>query len=157
MKDPGKIIKLFVDNELILRDLYAAYAKKFPASFDFWNVLVHDEENHAKTVDVLYKKVMDEVVVFDKNRFNTSSLQTFYDSVKKELEKVDNKEVDFITALSVAVNFEEALIERDYFVIFESDVAEIKKTLTYLREGSIFHLQYVRDKWNSERQALGIS
>lgn len=157
MTKQEEIIDLFQKNELILARLYTVYAQKFPEHFGFWNVLVKDEEFHAKILGDLFLKIKDGVIFFDDDRFKIGNLAAFYESVKKELDQAQNPKVDIITALSAAVYFEEALIEKDYFIIFESDVVEFKNTLRTLKEGSIMHLEYVRNKWKEERALLGIS
>lgn len=157
MTKQEEIIDLYQKNEILLARLYEKYSQKFPTHFGFWNVLVKDEEYHAKILGDLFLKIKDGVVVFDDKRFKIGNLKAFYESVKKELDQTESSKVDLITALTASVYFEEALIEKDYFVIFESDVAELKNTLRVLKEGSILHLEYVRNKWKEERAVLGIS
>jgi len=82
------------------------------------------------------------------------AIQTFIEYLERELTKAREQEMLLINALSTALYIEEALLERKFFVVFETDVLELKRVLLDLAAAVENHVQRVREAWSKHRQSL---
>jgi hypothetical protein len=58
-----------------------------------------------------------------------------------------------IKAFSTALDIERALLENRYFEVFETDSAELRRTLTMLAQSTQNHLDRVHEAWRANKQA----
>lgn len=84
------------------------------------------------------------VVFLNKERFKGESIQVFKEYIEKQLSALANGEVSDKNALAIAVDIESALLEKNFFEVFESDSVEIKNTFNKLARATIEHRERVK-------------
>lgn len=145
------IIESLSSNEEAIGQLYEAYAVKFPDYADFWTALANDEKAHANWIRSLATNIEQGSLFFDDRRFNKAAIRTFSDYVGQELAKVQQQML-LINALSITLYIEQALIERKYFEVFESDSPHLKSVLHDLAAATERHVEKVRQLWSRHRR-----
>jgi rubrerythrin len=142
MNDPEKqsrTIEMLADHELAIGRLYRAYAEKFPYYKDFWLALSDEETQHANWINELQSKTKEGSIHFKPDRFQIPAIQHSLNYAQKMLAKVQESDLDLVSALSTASSIEDALIENRFFEIFEADSAQLKETLRRLAEATEDH------------------
>lgn len=142
-----EIIDLLAENELGLKQLYEFYAKTFPKEAVFWLDIANDEKEHAMALLSLKERVDDIYVYFDEKRFTPEAIQSTKDYIDERIKYVIENKIDLLTALSVARDLENSLIERNYFKVFETDVPEIKNVLKKLEKETLEHRATAENKF----------
>ena len=145
MDDMQKIISALMDNELAVSELYKVYATRFPEMADFWNHLANDEENHAEWIKTLNEEISKGNMVINPNRFKLPSLQGLYDYIMGLIYKARRDDIPLtnINALALSKSLEDALIEKRFFEIFETDSVMLKNVLNKLRIATEKHREIV--------------
>ncbi|MEA3494048.1 MAG: hypothetical protein U9R38_06650 [Candidatus Margulisiibacteriota bacterium] len=135
-------IELMARNEETLASLYNIYAKKFPEHEFFWSDLSKDETSHANWIRLFLEKFKQGEITYNKNRFKKEAIKTFTEYLEKNIGKAKSGEINIIGALSIALDIEKALIEKDFFEIMEKDSESMQQTFASLESATKIH----RDK-----------
>jgi rubrerythrin len=149
----SQIIKAFIKNEEVLSDLYAKYAERFPNDLAFWMEISKDETVHASWVYDLYEKYKNGSVIFKPERFNIVAINTMIKYIVEQADKLSTENISSIQALSISMDIENSMIERNLFESYDTDDIEISKVLNRLRISTEIHYAEVKEKLQSEKQA----
>jgi len=145
------IAELLIENEESVRNLYLAYAKKFPTHEEFWSGLAVDESGHADWIRGLAGQLRQGHSHIEPGRFRKEAIASFIRYVKDELTKVQNEEIPLITALSIALSAEQSMIEGRFFEVFDTDSAELKHVLDNMAAATEEHVKRVEEYWSQHR------
>jgi len=146
-----QIVDLLAENELAIKQLYEFYAKTFPKEAVFWLDIANDEKDHAMALLSLKEKVDDIYVYFDEERFTPEAILSTKNYINERIKYVIENKINFLTALSVARDVENSLIERNYFKVFESDTPKIKNVLKKLEKETLEHRTRVENRFEEEK------
>lgn len=141
-------IELMAKNEEAVAALYKSYSIKFPYYKNFWINLSKDEITHANWIRLFLDKFKNEELKFNKNRFNKGAVKLFLSYLKNEKEKAEKGNINTIGALSVALDIEKSLIEKNFFEIMDSDSGALQKVLSNLASATTIHQKKVEDLLN---------
>jgi rubrerythrin len=141
------ILQALVENERKMHSLYAGYASSFPELKEFWDSIAHAETGHAEWLEVFIEKFKAGSCYFNKDRFNLEAIQTFGASIDKSIAKAKKDDMTLINALASARDFEMALLEKDFFKVFETDEATLKSAMEYLDVSTQRHIKMVQEKY----------
>ena len=130
-----------------LQALYEQYKRRFSENALFWGTLAADEALQASRINGIKIHLNAGNWYLKEGRFNTVSLKTSLEYVKKKIEEARNKQVSQIEAISTALEIEQSLIERNFFEIFGSDSSELKTLLAKLVAAKKAHLSMVHAEW----------
>ena len=150
-KAPDEILDALKEHELALAELYEIYAEKFPEYKDFWTKLSSEEIQHADCINSLQTIVEDSTEDFVVERFKTGAIENSTEYVKNLANTERYSDIPLIKALSTAVYLEQALIEKNYFEVFEGDGAQTKHILSLLAEGNRKHYEKLRAAWQEHK------
>lgn len=139
-----RVIEALAENEEIVGKLYKAYGEKFVIYEQFWDHLAIEEKNHADWIRSMGQTLEGGVVFLNKERFKEESIQVFKEYIEKQLSALANGEVSDRNALAIAVDIESALLEKNFFEVFESDSVEIKNTFNKLARATAEHRERVK-------------
>ena len=139
------VIEMIARKEETLCQLYETYSDKFQDHRDFWLDIAAEETQHANWIRELRSLVEEGTVDFKEDRFNKEAIQTFIEYLERELTKAREQEMSLINALSTALYIEEALLERKFFVVYETDVLQLKRILLDIATSVEGHVQRVRE------------
>lgn len=140
----SKIIEALAKNEELVSQLYELYSKKFIEYKDFWGQLAKEEIGHAVLIRELYSEVGDGRLYFSE-KFSLSAIETFSNYLKDLITQAEVKNESLITAASLSLDIERALIENKYFEFFETDSVTLKHILTTLKDDLDRHVKMVSD------------
>ena len=140
-----RIVELLADHEMAVSKLYQIYSERFPDYENFWSELSGDETYHAKCIRELTSKIEQGLVYFNEERFQPAAIERSLQYIEQMQEKAAQPDFLLINALSIASFIEDALIESEYFKIFEGDSAELQEVLHILASATNQH----RDKVHS--------
>jgi len=133
-------------------DLYRLYAAKLPDSASLFESLAAAERDHARSLADFAEGVKTGLVHINPERFSAEAVLSSLDYIKERMAEANSSEVPLVEALSVALDLEEALIEKRYYEVAEGDAAEVKSVLQRLCQETAAHVAQVRRAWESERQ-----
>jgi rubrerythrin len=145
------LVEKMASNEESIAQLYEKYADAFPALNGFWDSLRAEELQHASWLRNLAQKTGKGQVFIDEKRFNTAAIQTFTDYLHQELSRISKQQIPIIEAISIAYYIEQSLIENKFFEIFKTDSAELRQTLSKLRDDTISHFNKVKQTLENYR------
>lgn len=140
-----EIIGLLKENERALNQLYSLYAVKYPEYSDFWLRIADDEDDHANWISSLYTEVNNNRLSFRKDRFDKSTLESFRNDVLSEIEKLKNNTVPLLEAVSLSSKYEDSMIEKGFFTVFEFDSELLKVTFDKLKASTEAHYQKIKE------------
>jgi rubrerythrin len=132
-------LEMLARHEEAIGGLYKAYAERFQEHKDFWTRLAGEERGHASWIRRLFPKAEEGIITFDDARFNTKAIDTSLMYIEHWVHEAQNEPVEIVKALSVALDIESSLIEKNYFKVFESDNKEMKHVLNGLAQGCREH------------------
>ena len=147
-----RTIGLLAAHEAAMGELYRLYAAKLPDSADLFQSLAAAERDHARSLTGLADEVKQGSVRIDPERFSAEAVLNSLDFIRERIAEANSSGVSLVEALSVALDLEEALIEKRYYEVVETDAAEVKRLLQRLCEETAAHLAQVRRAWESQRQ-----
>jgi hypothetical protein len=150
-KAPDEILDALKEHELALAELYEVYAEKFPEYKDFWTKFSSEEIQHADCINSLQTIVEESNEDFIVERFKIGAIENSTKYVKNLADTARQSDIPLIKALSTAVYLEQALIEKNYFEVFESDNAQTKHILSLLAEGTRKHYEKLRAAWQEHK------
>ena len=73
------------------------------------------------------------------------------DYLQKLREEVVNKGIVPLRALALSLDIESALLEKEYYTVFKSDLVSVQEVFNNLREQTAGHRLRMQEKINQER------
>jgi len=146
-KSPGLLLGALKEHEQTIAHLYKAYAEKFSEWKDFWIKLSSEEIQHARWLDTLQARVEDSSEDFVVDRFPIEAIEHSLVYMKRLIAQALESDFTLINALSTALQIEKALIENQYFEVFEGDSAKTRQTLTLLAQSTQIHCEKLYKVW----------
>jgi len=141
------VFLLLTEHEELISQLYRTFADEFSGLAGFWNSIAEEELVHASLLKSLRESIHDGDAHFSKGSFPLESIKFSIVSVRKTINEVKSGQVPLlITALALAKDYENSLIEKDYFKVVEGDSAEVKATLLRLVEDGKKHRAKIEQK-----------
>jgi len=149
-QNPQAIIALMAENEESVAHLYEAYAGRFSEHAAFWSGLAAEERDHARWLRELGSRLGEGTLFVNEDRFRREPVRVFHEYLEGEVRQ--QGPLTLARALSVALSTEEALIERRFFEVFETDSVELKHVLHDLASATEEHVKKVRDLWAKHKE-----
>jgi|OpeIllAssembly_1097287.scaffolds.fasta_scaffold593184_2 rubrerythrin len=130
----SRIIFLFVQQELLVAEIYRFFAGLFPETRDFWEGASREEMEHATWVEYFYKKTATDEVRFQEDKVKTYTVESFIKYLEDNLAKVKEKAPTQKEAFSIALSIENSMLVRRIFDHFQSSDPETDGLIRDLRE-----------------------
>lgn len=151
--DQGHVLlSLLIQHEEAIGSLYKAFALRFPDLAEFWQGLVVEEKAHAEVLAELSIHLKTQKVFLNKRKFNVTGVQTAINYVNKQSQSTGSGTLNILQAMSTALDIERAIIDREFFEVFESDLPSIKREFEDLREHTAEHINRIADKFAELRK-----
>jgi hypothetical protein len=156
MKDPTNkdLLSILEEHEEAIASLYAAFSVCLPEMKALWDQLVHEEKAHVEVLRMLRERLESGGVLLNTRKFNMAAVQTSLDYIKRHIAKIPSEGITALRALSLALNFEHAIIEKEFFCIFESDSTEMKSEFQALRDHTASHQKLLEGYLESEKRRM---
>jgi hypothetical protein len=137
------ILKKLIENEIIIAELYLIYARQDQKNQKFWTDLANEEYQHARMIEELSKR-KDLSISMMKDRFTPEVFNISFLFLEEKKDQAEKEKLTFKEALSIALDIETGMLEREYFKIFEGDSQEFQKILAILDELTQKHCNKIR-------------
>jgi hypothetical protein len=118
----------------------------------FWNQLVREEKSHAMVITMLRDVIGKKKLLLDTHRFKTVAVENAIAFIEQQTDRVAAEGTTPLKALSLAIDIEKAMIERDFFTVFDSDTPMIRKEFSDLREHTMKHQKMLERMLNIEKE-----
>jgi rubrerythrin len=145
------IIDLLIRHEEEIGNLYKACAVKFPDSAGFWQTLVIEEQAHADVLRQLEKQLVTQKVFLNDRKFNVTGVQTAIDHVNRQKQMVEEGSLTLLQIMSIALDIEQAIIDRNFFEVFDTDSPSMKREFADLRTHTVEHVRRISTKLDTLR------
>ncbi len=145
----NKIIELYIEQERMLSLLYRKISICFPENRVFWEGISRNESEHAGMIVALYNHIKNGDAIFVETKTRTYTLKTFIDYIRSIIQKLEENKLDSTQAISISIDLENSLIEKNVFNSFQGDADAAKLVLNRLRIETIEHrnrLANMKDK-----------
>jgi len=110
-----------------------------------------EEIQHTDWINTLQTRFEESTEDFVVERFPIGAVEHSTEYIKKLANTTRQSDMLLINALSTAVHFEQALIEKKYFEVFEGDSAKTKKILSLLAQSTQKHYEKLHAVWQEHR------
>jgi hypothetical protein len=152
-EETRKTLRLLMEHELALKELYQAYAALFPSRADLWLRLAGDEQHHG---DWLHTLLTAAEAAQDQRPClwpRTAAVEASLRYVRTQIVRAGGAEIPLLTALAVAQDLENALLEKEFFKAAEGVCPEVHKVLDRLVVGTERHWRLVTEALDHARHA----
>jgi hypothetical protein len=148
-------LQKMIELESALSRLYALYAKRFPSRRGLWTTLSYEEFEHAARISKLAEQARKGEFEIPPGRFKPEAAQAILDSLAGRLAEAEAGVQPVLDCLSIAVNLESTLIEKDLFRIFPADPADLKESLQRLAAETQHHQMKIMQAWQEAAREAG--
>lgn len=132
-------------NERLIRNLYAIFAKRFADHHDFWEAISKEEDLHGKSIDLFIEEAKKGSVLINTNRFKKSAIKYYSDYIGRKTREFKDAYFPLHNdALSLSLGIEQTMIEKKFFEVFETDNDALKKILKMLKESTLEHIERIQ-------------
>lgn len=145
------LLLLLIQHEEALSSLYGTCGLRFPDHVEFWQTLVFEERAHADVLKELSRHLETQEVSLNERKFNVTGIQTAINHVNKQQQITEAGLLTIIQAMAIALDIERAIIEREFFEIFETDSPLIKREFDYLKKHTNEHIARIAGKLDQLR------
>lgn len=135
------LVEQLANNEELLGRLYKLYSQRYSDYSDFWRRLSDDEHSHARKIRSFSEN--DEVEI-DSKRFKAKDITDFGKKVSEAIESFEKEQADLLKVLRGALVFENALTEREFFKVFETDSDRVKFYFDEMEESISKHRDRIK-------------
>ena len=139
---------LLISCEETLGQLYGEFAAQPGALQDFWREMAAEEHLHAIWLRNLVSSLEQQALGFRENRFQPEQFHLFRQYLQERLREAHAHLPSDFAALTLAVDCEGTIVERNFFEVLEGDTAEMRSTLTALETATVKHQQRVKAMWD---------
>ena len=146
-----QVVDALADHEDAIGDLYEAYGTLLGETASFWQGLSAEEYGHGSLMRDLVGPGHDrprdhELGVFvDTGRFPLPDLRAATRDVRDQIELAGSSGLSLVQALQTALGFEQEMVERDAYRVFEGDSDNVARVLDHLRVSSERHRDRIRE------------
>ena len=107
--------------------LYAEFAAAFPEDRALWEGLISNEEGHARRVEELKGLVVSDRDAFEPDKFNPAVIKTYIAGLEDGIRRVKNSEIHRHQAVILARDFENSLVEGQFFRVVRIALPSFKQ------------------------------
>jgi rubrerythrin len=136
-------LEMLAQHEEKIRDLYLAYADKFPGMAEFWKEMAKEENWHAQVIREAVQKEAAVNKSLPTPRFKPELLKTSMFYMEKEILRAKEDTMAEINALAVALDIEKSMLERRFFEAFDSSTTELKQAMKMLLDATKVHFERI--------------
>jgi len=141
-----KYIDLYLELEITMAMLYQRFEKRYADHKDFWISLIADEHEHAGYINFHDLNALNKVS-FAEGKTRIAALQSILAYINSLIDEFDKQPFLFQKAISICLDLERSVIERDVFKRFDSDSTELRQLLDILRQAQEEHVHKI-EKFN---------
>lgn len=150
------IIDLLIQHEEAIGSLYKSCAIIFPNFAEFWQEFVIEEKAHADVLRMLAEQLKEEKVFLNDRKFNVTGVTTALEHVSRQQRLVESGTLTILKVLAITMDIERAIIERNFFEVFETDSVLMKREFAALKKHTAAHVERMATMLNLVRQQSNV-
>ncbi len=133
-------LKLVIEHEEKVAELYKTFQEKHSEHWDFWGKLVAEEIGHANMLRRAQDKIADGVVELSERKMALRDIKTSLAFLEKEIHRANvSEKMRAEEAFVMALRVESTIVERRFFESFKSDLPAVMEAFDRIREQSEEH------------------
>ncbi len=145
-------LELLAAYERRVGDLYETYGNLFEEYREFWHGLASEEVQHSLWALNLIEKLNTHKLTLKENPWRVTAIKTAQGYVDKQIERAKAGQVDHVAALSIALDLEKSMLEKDIFAHYGSDKPMTKELLNKLQTETEHHRRKLELMWEGARK-----
>lgn len=138
-------------HESVACDLYRALAARFPERAELFLGLAQEEVEHARKIGGFAERVRAGAIHVDPQRFPPAQVLESLDRLQARAAQLERGDVSLESALALAVDLENEILERSYFEVVDSDGPELAELLRTLDTETRTHREKLGAAWEQEQ------
>jgi len=137
-------VELMAQNEDLTGSLYDIFAEKFTVSGHFWRKLAKEERGHAQILRWMASRIVENNGACE-GVFSIEAARFLHKYLLKNIDQAKNQDIALVFALSIALDLENSLLEKDYFKVVDADSQEFKRSILKLVDDTKRHEKLIRE------------
>ena len=150
-----RLLELLADHESEIARLYETYASVLPDRRRLWKDLADDETNHADWVRSLIPLVENGSLAVREGRFAAAAIETSLEYIRRRVTEASVEPPGFLKALVIALDVEDAMLEKQFFDVADEDASEFRRVLNSLKSETQRHRAGLRSARDAARKHGG--
>lgn len=152
----ASLCELLITHEEAIGQVYALFATRFTEHAEFWMRLHREEQDHAMLIRTLQLEMQEGQVQFDEHRVNLIAIRMSINYARAILSYAQKQNVSLDTALGMALDLEDALLEKNVLHIFHANGTILQKTFQQLEQTFVDHFQRIQAYRDSVKAAIAV-
>lgn len=144
-----EILDSLRDVELALSRMYVACAQRYHDDNELWTQLHEEEEQHADLVEQLKELVESHPDQCSVGRFSLEAIATFLRGIETRTQEVGSGKIERKQALGIARDYENALLEKNFFESIATTLPDFRQIRTKLNHDTYLHRKTISDRLDS--------
>jgi len=141
----NEIIEGIRQHELSLSKMYQQFAKSHPDHNQFWLQLAHEEAMHAQWIESLGGYYQKGQIGVSERILNQQALKTAISHIEKQTVASRNGDLSLLNAVSIALDIEKSMIDKNFFEIFDLADAKFDRIRAGLKKETVKHRQHLEN------------
>jgi len=142
------LLKVLMNDEMRIGELYKIYSSKFPVYQQFWSRLAEQEMAHADNFRFLCEKAEAGEINFSTGKFNLMAMTAFSGYLSRLITEADSGIVTVKGAAAIASDIEKSLIDKKVFELFITDDQVFKEMLKRISSETEEHMRACKELFN---------
>lgn len=128
---PVEILGFHAQYERSLSRLYKLFSKKMP-ELELWPYLVEEEIKHECWIMQMIPKVVEGTIILKVLDYSAKFVREHTEMLNARIEQLKGEEIDLQKALRICVEYENYMLDRDFFGNLISDAPAIQSVIDKL-------------------------
>lgn len=143
-----ELLKVLMNDELKIGELYRIYSSKFPVYKQFWARLAEQEMSHADDLRFLCEKAEAGEISFSTGKFNLMAMTAFSGYLSTLIKDANSELITVKGAAAIASDVEKSLIEKKAFGLFITDDQVFISMLKKISSETEEHMRVCKELFN---------
>lgn len=127
--DINDLLIFLRDNEIAISRLYRQFAETFPEDAEFWDKISYQEISHGEDIDQLRQLAVEGILPLGKSTLRSQAVQANIRYINTLIEKCQAGGMSKKKAYALALDLENALIEKKFLDVFDFSMAGDYKSI----------------------------
>jgi hypothetical protein len=127
--DNNDLLVFLSDNEMAISRLYRQFAETFPEDAEFWEKISYQEISHGEDIDQLRELAAEGILPLGKSTLRAQAVQTNIRYINTLIEECRAGRMPKKKAYALALDLENALIEKKFLDVFDFSMAGDYKSI----------------------------
>ena len=147
-----ELLGILIQHEDALAGMYGTFGSALPGMKVFFTRLVQEEKAHADVLRALSGQLESGGILLNRRKFNAVAVKSSIEYIQRQVVKISGEGITPIKALALAIDCENAIIEKGLFGVFETDSVAMKHEFQALCDHTIAHKKILENTLAAEKK-----